>query len=205
MTRAHISPGFRLAKRLVDLAVALVMLPFVVVVVALAAVAVVIDSPGSPFFVQYRTGKDGRLFPMVKLRTMVPDAESLKADLAVENRHTGPDFKIVDDPRITRVGRFLRKTSIDELPQLFNVLAGHMSLVGPRPTSFGADTYSLWQTKRLEVRPGMTGVWQVYGRGMEDFDERVRLELSYLSHMSIARDLGLMVRTVPAMLTRTGE
>ena len=205
MTRLQRSPGFRAAKRLLDIAVALAVLPVVVPLVAICAVAVVLDSPGSPFFVQYRTGKDGRLFPMVKLRTMVPNAELLKAELRFENRHTGPDFKIVDDPRITRVGRFLRKTSLDELPQFFNVLAGHMSLVGPRPTSFSADTYSLWQTKRLEIRPGLTGVWQVYGREMEDFDERVRLELTYLSEMSIRTDLGLIARTVPAMLFRTGD
>lgn len=205
MTRVQSSRGFRIAKRALDLAITLAVLPVVVFVVAVGAIAVMVDSAGSPFFIQYRTGKDGRRFPMIKLRTMVADAELLKPALAAANTHTGPDFKVADDPRITRVGHFLRKTSLDEIPQFFNVLAGHMSLVGPRPTSFRADSYSLWQTKRLEVRPGMTGVWQVYGRGMEDFDERVRLELTYLSEMSMLTDLRLIVRTVPAVLTQAGE
>ncbi len=205
MTRVHTSPIYRFAKRAIDIAVSLVVLPVVVAVTVVAAIAIMIDSPGSPFFIQSRTGKDGRRFPMIKLRTMVADAEHLKADLAAANARTGPDFKIEDDPRITRVGRVLRATSIDEIPQFLNVLAGHMSLVGPRPTSFAADSYELWQTKRLEVRPGLTGVWQVYGRDLEDFDDRVRLEVTYLSQMSISTDISLILKTVPTMLSRSGR
>ncbi len=205
MTRVHTSPSYRLVKRAIDIAVALAVLPVVLLVTAIAAIAVMVDSPGSPFFVQSRTGKDGRRFPMIKLRTMVVDAEDRKSDLAEVNARTGPDFKIEDDPRITRVGRVLRATSLDEIPQFLNVLAGHMSLVGPRPTSFAADTYALWQTKRLEVRPGLTGVWQVYGRDLEDFDDRVRLEVTYLSKMSVSTDISLILKTVPTMLSRSGR
>ncbi|MFQ5558063.1 MAG: sugar transferase [Acidimicrobiales bacterium] len=198
-------PMRAVVKRTLDIAVSLVAMPFVLPLVAVAAIAVKLDSRGPVFFRQSRTGRDGRRFKMTKLRTMVADAEERKAELVALNDRNGPDFKVADDPRITRVGRFLRKTSLDELPQFFHVLVGQMSLVGPRPTSFAPDTYSLWHTKRLDVQPGMTGVWQVDGRRIDDFDERVRLEVSYMKNMSTWTDVKLLARTMPALLKGSGE
>ena len=141
---------------------------------------------------------------MYKLRTMVANAEELKHAYKHLNELTWPDFKISDDPRITRVGRILRKTSLDELPQIFNVIVGDMSLVGPRPTSFSADTYSLWHTERLEVQPGITGLWQVSGRSDVDFDDRLRLDIEYIRKRSLWFDLTLLYRTIAAVVTPKG-
>ena len=168
------------------------------------ALAIWIDDPGPIFFVQMRTGKGGRRFPMYKFRTMVKDAEEKKKELAHLNELTWPDFKITNDPRITRVGRILRKTSLDELPQVFNVLKGDMSLVGPRPTSFDSSTYSLWHTERLEVLPGITGLWQVSGRSSLDFDERLRLDIEYIERRSLWLDIQILFRTVAAVFTQRG-
>ena len=191
-------------KRVFDLVVCLVAMPFVLPVLAIIALAVRIDSPGPVLFVQQRTGRGGSRFPMLKFRTMVRDAEGLKASLAHLSIVPAPDFKVINDPRITRVGKMLRATSLDELPQLLNVLAGHMSLVGPRPTSFSASTYSLWHTRRLEVRPGLTGLWQVRGRNETDFDERLRLDLSYIDRSCLVFDLWILLATVAAVVRRRG-
>jgi len=142
---------------------------------------------------------------MLKFRTMVRNAAELKAELAHLNVLPPPDFKIPQDPRITRVGKLLRQTSLDELPQLLNVLRGDMSLVGPRPTSFAPTTYQLWHTHRLEVTPGITGLWQVKGRNTTTFDERLRLDIEYIEHRSFGFDLKILLRTVPSVLRRTGE
>jgi lipopolysaccharide/colanic/teichoic acid biosynthesis glycosyltransferase len=128
----------------------------------------------------------------------------MKDELKAQSDIAGPDFKVVDDPRVTRVGHFLRKTSLDEAPQLWNILKGDMSLVGPRPTSFAPDTYDLWHTERLEAMPGLTGLWQVHGRGEIDFDERVRLDIAYVRSQSMALDLAILLRTVPAVLLQKG-
>ena len=141
---------------------------------------------------------------MFKLRTMVPNADELKAQLMHLNEHRYPDFKITNDPRVTRVGRILRKTSLDELPQIFNVIRGEMTLVGPRPTSFGAETYRLWHTARLEVKPGLTGLWQVSGRADLDFDDRLRLDIAYIRQRSLRFDLHILLRTFTAVLTTRG-
>jgi lipopolysaccharide/colanic/teichoic acid biosynthesis glycosyltransferase len=141
---------------------------------------------------------------MYKFRTMVRNADELKAHLAHLNVLPPPDFKIPNDPRITRVGKFLRETSLDELPQLLNVFRGDMSLVGPRPTSFAPSTYSLWHTYRLEVTPGITGLWQVKGRNATTFDERLRLDIEYIEHRSFGFDLKILAQTVPAVLRRSG-
>ena len=152
--------------------------PIWLVILALTAVAVKIQDPRAPvLFIQQRTGRGGYRFRMYKFRTMVPNAEELKRTVADLNELSWPDFKIENDPRVTRIGRFLRKTSLDELPQVFNVLRGEMSWVGPRPTSFGPETYAIWQTARLDVVPGITGLWQVVGRGRTDLDERLRLDV----------------------------
>jgi lipopolysaccharide/colanic/teichoic acid biosynthesis glycosyltransferase len=198
------SPRYRRIKRALDLSVSVALLPVALAVLAVCAVAIRLESPGRILFVQDRTGRGGKRFRMYKLRTMVADAEARKAELAHRNELSYPDFKITDDPRITRVGRFLRKTSLDELPQIFNVIRGDMSLVGPRPTSFEAETYSLWHTERLEVKPGITGLWQVSGRSELDFDDRLRLDIAYVRNRSLRLDLNILIRTVGAVLTRRG-
>ena len=152
-----------------------------------------------------RTGKGGRRFRMLKFRTMVPNAEVLKKELAHLNELQWPDFKITNDPRITRVGRILRKTSLDELPQLINVIRGEMSLVGPRPTSFAADTYDLWHTERLDVKPGLTGLWQIIGRGEMEFDERVRLDIEYIQRRCLRLDMQILAMTVLAVVQQRGR
>lgn len=192
-------------KRLFDLFVTIVSMPVWLLLIGLCMLLIVIEAPGeSPLFVQLRTGKGGRRFKMYKLRSMLPNAEELKKKYAHLNELEWPDFKITSDPRITRIGRFLRKTSLDELPQLFNVLKNEMSLVGPRPTSFSADTYQLWQTERLDVLPGITGLWQLYGRGDTEFTERLRLDIAYIEQRCFSLDIQILLRTVTAVLERRG-
>lgn len=197
-------PFYDLTKRCLDIVVCLLLLPFAIPVLAICAAAIWLENPGPVIFRQWRTGKGGRRFPMYKLRTMVTNAEELKRKYAHLNELTWPDFKITNDPRITRVGRILRKTSLDELPQIWSVLVGDMSLVGPRPTSFAADTYSLWHTERLEVVPGITGLWQISGRSNVDFDERVRLDVAYIENRSFWYDLKILARTAGAILGQRG-
>jgi lipopolysaccharide/colanic/teichoic acid biosynthesis glycosyltransferase len=199
-----LSRRYRVSKRAFDLVVAAVLLVLAAPVLALCAAAIRLDTPGPLLFGQQRTGRNGRRFRMWKFRTMVANAEDLKASLAHLNVLPLPDFKVPDDPRITRVGRFLRATSLDELPQLINVLRGEMSLVGPRPTSFPATTYELWHTRRLEVAPGLTGLWQLQGRNAMSFDDRLRLDIQYIRRASLAFDAWLVVRTVGAILRRSG-
>ena len=128
----------------------------------------------------------------------------MKAQLSHLNELQWPDFKITNDPRITRIGRILRKTSLDELPQLLNVLKGEMSLVGPRPTSFSAETYQLWQTERLDVVPGLTGLWQIVGRGSTEFDERLRLDIAYIERRCLMLDIEILIRTITAVFEQRG-
>lgn len=201
-----LSPGraYFVQKRILDLVVCMALLPLVIPVIAICAVALWIENPGPIFFRQERTGRGGYRFRMFKLRTMVANAEELKHQLRHLNELTWPDFKISDDPRVTRVGRFLRKTSLDELPQVFNVIRGDMSLVGPRPTSFSANTYTLWHTERLEVLPGITGLWQVSGRSDVDFDERLRMDIEYIRRRSMWFDLKLLFRTASAVFRSKG-
>ena len=191
-------------KRVMDVGICLFVLPFVVLVLLVCAIAIKLDTPGPAMFTQKRTGRSGRRFRMYKLRTMVKDAEALKAKYQHLNVLSYPDFKILDDPRVTRVGRFLRKTSLDELPQIFNVLKGDMTLVGPRPTSFDASTYRLWHTTRLEAAPGLTGLWQITGRNEIDFDDRLRLDIAYIRNRCLALDLMILVRTVGAVVHGRG-
>ena len=196
--------GYRIAKRALDVAICLLLLPFVLVALSLLGICIWLESPGPILFSQRRTGKGGRRFRMYKLRTMQVNAEQLKQELEHLNELTFPDFKISNDPRMTRSGRLLRKTSLDELPQIFNVLKGDMSLVGPRPTSFAAQTYSLWQTERLEVLPGITGLWQVNGRSDLDFDERARLDIQYIENRSYWLDVLILLRTPLAVFVGRG-
>lgn len=196
--------GYLVGKRIFDVTLCTMILFVALPVMALCALAIRIDSPGPALFTQRRTGRDGRRFRMFKFRTMLANAEELKASLAHLNVLPPPDFKIPEDPRITRVGRFLRATSLDELPQLFNVIRGEMSLVGPRPTSFPASTYDLWHTQRLDVPPGITGLWQVEGRNATTFDDRLRLDAQYIRQMSLRSDLVLLARTVGSVVRRSG-
>ena len=199
-----VRPGYERAKRVFDVTICLLMLPLALVTLGVCALAVALCDGRPIFFFQDRTGRGGRRFQMIKFRTMVVNAAELKAELASLNCLSGPDFKIANDPRITRLGAFLRKTSLDEVPQILNVLRGDMSLVGPRPTSFAADTYDLWHTERLEVLPGITGLWQVSGRSDVDFDDRVRLDIEYLENRSFWFDLVILFRTVAALVQQRG-
>jgi lipopolysaccharide/colanic/teichoic acid biosynthesis glycosyltransferase len=192
-------------KRVFDLFVCLAAMPILLPLLLISALLIKLESPDGPVvFAQYRTGKNGRRFKIYKFRTMVPNAEELKKQLAHLNELQWPDFKITNDPRITKVGRVLRKTSLDELPQIWNVIKGDMSLVGPRPTSFEASTYKLWQTERLDVTPGLTGLWQVYGRAQTEFDQRLRLDIAYIEHRCMALDIELLFRTVGAVFEGRG-
>jgi lipopolysaccharide/colanic/teichoic acid biosynthesis glycosyltransferase len=156
-------------------------------------------------FTQSRTGKGGRRFRMFKFRSMVPNAEDLKKELMHLNELQWPDFKITNDPRVTRFGRIMRKTSLDELPQILNVIRGDMSLVGPRPTSFSASTYQLWQTERLDVTPGLTGLWQIVGRGETEFDDRLRLDIAYIERRCLWLDIQILVRTFTTVIAARGR
>ena len=198
------SPGRKAylpVKRIMDLTLAIASMPVVLPILAIASLAIRLDTPGPAFFIQERIGRGGQHFRVYKLRTMVANAEELKA--SVLDSHT-VHFKTLDDPRITRTGRFLRKTSLDELPQLFNVIRGEMSLVGPRPTSLNLATFEPWHERRLEVRPGMTGLWQVSGRNAMTFDERVKLDIRYIETMSFGNDLKLMAQTVQVVVKGKG-
>jgi lipopolysaccharide/colanic/teichoic acid biosynthesis glycosyltransferase len=193
------------SKRTLDVVGSAIGLILAALPMAVIALLVKLDDRSAPvLFRQRRCGLDGRQIDILKFRTMVADAERLKEALRERSSVAWPDFSLKDDPRVTRVGRFLRKTSLDELPQLWCVLRGDMSLVGPRPTTFDYDSYDLWQTERLQLRPGVTGPWQVLGRGSMEFTERCRLEISFFRKPSVWRELGLLLRTVPVMLRRTG-
>jgi lipopolysaccharide/colanic/teichoic acid biosynthesis glycosyltransferase len=170
------------------------------------ALAVKLDSKGPVFFIQQRVGLHKKLFPMFKFRSMVVDAEERMKEIEHLNEADGAIFKIEDDPRVTRVGRFIRRTSIDELPQLINVLLGDMSLVGPRPMSI--RDVSLFdkavQRKRFSVRPGITGLWQVSGRSDLPFDRWIELDLEYIDRWNFMADIKILFRTIPAVLKGSG-
>lgn len=185
-------------QRVFDLVIVLLLAPLWVPVCALIALIVWLGDTDAPILHrQKRVGLNGQNFQILKFRTMVKNAEALKAELAHLNERVWPDFKMTNDPRITWIGNFLRKSSLDELPQLLNVLRGDMSLVGPRPTSFALDTYDLWHTERLEVRPGLTGYWQVTSRE-SNFDERVRMDVKHVRTFSLRFIIVLLIYTIPA-------
>jgi exopolysaccharide biosynthesis polyprenyl glycosylphosphotransferase len=209
-TMIYVEPVLRggwraVAKRIFDLAVATSILVLSAPILLGAIVAIRVNSPGPVFFKQVRVGRHGETFRLIKLRTMVVDAEERKADLAHLNEADGALFKIREDPRITKVGRVLRKLSIDELPQLFNVLQGTMSMVGPRPAL--PDEVAKWDdevVERLRVLPGLTGMWQVWGRSDTSFETYKRLDLYYVDNWSLAHDLRICARTVGVVLTGRG-
>lgn len=192
-------------KRLLDVVGATIGLIVAGPLILAAAAAVKLTSPGSAFFIQEREGLGGKRFRIAKLRTMRSDAELLKDDLRKLSEQDGPAFKMSDDPRVTRVGRWLRKTSIDELPQLWNVLRGDMSLVGPRPLPTSESLQCCpWQRQRLLVMPGLTCIWQIYGRNVVSFEDWIRMDLRYIRRRSLWYDLQLIAATVPAIVFSKG-
>lgn len=193
-------------KRLIDIAVSATLLVILSPILLAAALAVRLSSPGPIFYKWKVLGKNNRDFVGYKFRTMVANADDLKAALADKNEMKGAAFKMKDDPRVTRVGRFLRQYSLDELPQLWSVLKGDMSLVGPRPPCRAeVDRYEFWQHRKVSVRPGITCLWQVRGRNrISDFSEWVRLDLEYIDNWSLLLDLKILLKTIPAVLRGTG-
>ncbi|QNI32239.1 sugar transferase [Alloacidobacterium dinghuense] len=194
-------------KRAFDVVAAGIGLILVLPIFAAIAIAIKLTGPGPIFFVQKRYGYRRRLFPMWKFRSMVSNAPDLMASLESQNEANGPIFKIKNDPRITPLGKFLRSTSLDELPQLWNVLVGDMSLVGPRPMSIrDVSRFTEAQLmRRFSVRPGITGIWQVSGRSSLNFEQWITLDFAYLDEWSLALDLKILARTVPAVLKRSGS
>ncbi len=195
-----------LFKRLLDVTVSAILLVLLGPLFLIVAILIKFDSPGPVFFVQERVGLSKRKFRMYKFRTMVADAEQRQAQLEGLNEADGPIFKIKDDPRFTRLGKFLRKASIDELPQLLNVLKDDMSLVGPRPLDL-RDYNRLeedWLRRRFSVRPGITCLWQINGRSSLSFHEWMRLDMRYIDQMSIRLDLEILAKTIPAVLKGSG-
>ena len=193
-------------KRIFDLIVVICALPVLLPLFALLALAIRLDSPGPAMFSQKRVGLRKRQFELYKFRSMVQDAEERMKEVEHLNEASGPNFKIEHDPRITRLGRFIRRTSIDELPQVFNVLIGDMSLVGPRPMSIrDVELFDKGiQRKRFSVRPGITCLWQVSGRSNLTFDEWLELDLKYIGEWSLWLDFKILLKTVPTVLRGSG-
>lgn len=200
-----LSKSSKFLKRAVDIAGATILFMLLAPLLGIIALAVKLDSPGPVLFRQNRIGQGGRHFQMLKFRSMFCDAEARKAALQEQNEAQGGLFKIREDPRRTRVGRLLRQISLDELPQLINVLCGHMSLVGPRPLVPDEDALVAgWQRRRLTVRPGMTGLWQIYGSARIPMPEMVKIDYLYGANWSIWLDLKILIRTIPYVLRRKG-
>ena len=201
--QGNLNPHYVLIKRVLDIVggIALIVAFSPILLVTFAVLCV--TTKGRPLFLQQRVGLCGLSFTMIKFRTMRLDAAQLQAQIS--NEKDGPIFKNRRDPRITRIGRFLRSTSIDEMPQLFNVLAGHMSLVGPRPAVISeVAQYTSWQRRRLAVRPGLTCLWQISGRSEIAFEQWMRMDLWYLRNQGLKTDLGLLIRTPLKVLSRQG-
>ena len=183
-------------KRLFDIVCSLAALIFLSPILLLVCIAIKVESPGPVIFKQERIGKNKKTFKMYKFRSMVADAEKLKADLMKENQRNGPMFKIKNDPRVTKVGRFIRMTSIDELPQLVNILKGEMSIVGPRPSLPNeVKQFEPWMLERLSVKPGLTCYWQVQGRDNIEFEDWMKLDVKYIRERGFLLDLKLIFKT----------
>jgi len=202
---AAVSLYKRYGKRVLDLTLGSVLFAAAVPVMALAAAAIKLDSPGPVFHRAVRVGRGGRKFTFLKLRSMRVGAEELRGLLLHLNQAEGPAFKLHNDPRVTRVGRWLRKLSLDELPQLCHVLQGSMSLVGPRPPfPEEVERYEPWMLRRLSVKPGLTCLWQIRGRSDLSFEEWMRLDLEYVDRQSFRLDVLILARTLPAVLSARG-
>jgi len=204
-TRAPTDEVALLFKRAFDVVASAVAVLLLSPLFVATAIAVKLDSPGPVFFSQTRVGKNGRPFKMLKFRSMHIDAEERLDSLRTQNEVSGPVFKMRNDPRVTRVGRFIRRTSLDELPQFLNVLSGEMSIVGPRPpVPSEVRQYQRWQRRRLSVKPGITCTWQVSGRSDVSFDQWMKLDLEYIDTWSLWGDIQICFRTVPAVLLSRG-
>lgn len=197
----NVPSRYIIIKRLFDIIASLCGIIFLSPIFLITAVAIRLESKGNVIFTQDRMGFKGRLFKMYKFRSMVVNAEQLIKELETKNEVRGNMFKIRNDPRVTRVGRIIRKNSIDELPQLFNVLKGDMGIVGPRPPIMREVVkYDAWHNLRLSVKPGLTGLWQISGRNNVGFDEMVRLDLKYIRERGLKYDLKIILKTVPVLL-----
>jgi exopolysaccharide biosynthesis polyprenyl glycosylphosphotransferase len=205
VANVELSPFNMVVKRVFDLVVAGLLLVPLLPVIALLAAIVKLDSPGPVFFRQERMGRGGRVFRIFKMRSMRDGAEAEREELRDENEYSGPMFKMRKDPRLTRAGCWMRRWSLDELPQIFNVILGDMSLVGPRPLWVEeARQCQGWTRKRLEITPGITGLWQVTGRNDIPFDEMVKLDYMYVTGWSLSWDVKLLLQTIPAVLDKRG-
>lgn len=204
----HAAPAprsYAVMKRCLDLTVASLGLVALSPALAAVALAIKLDSRGPVFFRQLRVGKGHRPFYCLKFRSMTADAEKRREEIAHLNEVDGPVFKIRNDPRVTRVGRVIRKTSIDELPQLINVVRGEMSLVGPRPPlPAEVDKYEEWMHRRLDVPPGITCIWQISGRSNVSFEQWMQMDIDYIESCSLVTDVRILLRTVPAVLFGRG-
>lgn len=195
-------------RRLQDIIFSLIAIITLLPIMIFTSIAIIIDDPkGGPFFSQLRVGKDGKIFKMYKFRSMVVDAEEQLQMLLKDNEMDGPAFKISDDPRITRVGKFIRKTSIDELPQLFNILRGDMSIVGPRPAlPREVEQYTLYQTQRLLITPGLTCYWQIQpNRNDIPFNDWVEMDIRYIRERSFFVDWKIILKTIVSVFTKQGR
>ena len=201
----HARPWKRFVKRAIDVAGGLLLMVVLAPILLVTAIAIRVSSRGPVLYVQVRVGKGGRSFRMLKFRSMRRQAHDDRDDVIHLNEVSGPVFKIREDPRLTRVGRLIRKLSIDELPQLMNVVVGQMSLVGPRPPlPEEYETYGLRERRRLSVRPGLTCIWQVSGRSDLDFERWVDMDLRYIDTWTFWLDLKLLLLTIPAVLSGRG-
>ena len=192
-------------KRLFDLVVGVLILLLLIPIIPAIAIMIKLDTPGPVFFRQDRVGRHGRVFKFYKFRSMYREAESRKVEMEALNEQKGPVFKVRSDPRITSVGRFLRQSSLDEIPQIVNVLKGDMSLVGPRPQMPSEVAhYEPWHRVRLEVKPGITCLWQISGRSQLSFDEWMELDVRYVRERGPLTDIMILLKTVPAVMARKG-
>ena len=197
--------GYEFAKRVFDVVSSLLARIVFSPLMGITALAIKLEDGGSPIFAQTRVGKDGKFFRMYKFRSMCEDAEKKLKELQDRNEADGLAFKMSNDPRVTRVGAFIRKTSIDELPQLFNIFKGNMSVVGPRPPlGYEVMQYDDYQMQRLSVKPGLTCYWQCSGRSDVSFDEWMELDIKYIRERSFFKDIEIIFRTIPAVLFHKG-
>ena len=199
------APMYAFSKRVFDIVVGAIIVILLIPILPLVALMIKLDTSGPVFFKQDRVGENGKKFKFYKFRSMVHRAEDSQERLSGRNEQEGPVFKIRSDPRITTVGRFLRRSSLDEIPQMFNVLKGDMSIVGPRPPLPGeVANYQPWHMSRLSVKPGITCLWQISGRNHIGFNEWMRLDLEYLKTRSFKTDLLIFLKTIPAVIARKG-
>ena len=196
---------YHICKRIMDVVCSAAARAVLSPIFLAGAVAIKLEDKGPVIFTQNRTGKDGKVFRMYKFRSMYVDAEKRRSELLARNEADGPLFKIADDPRVTKVGRFIRRTSIDELPQLVNILKGEMSIVGPRPlVTYEQNQCTEYQAQRLLVKPGLTCIWQVSGRSDTSFDELIEMDLEYIRNQSLWLDIKLILKTVVVVFTHKG-